>query len=86
MTMKGPFPPAALCRTAGRLGSRLDGQYYYPSDSRCAGLDFALGSYEYARPDPGRADGPLVFRATVRTRAAPPYPAAATGAPASRAF
>jgi hypothetical protein len=33
-----------------------------PSDSRCARLDFAVGSYEALRPDVGHADGPLAFR------------------------
>ncbi len=45
-----------------------------PSDSRCARLDFAFGLYEARCPDGGGADGPLVFRSSPCTRAAPPTP------------
>jgi hypothetical protein len=46
-----------------------------PSDARCARHDFAVGLYAPRCPDPGCADGPLVFRSSPCTRAAPPYPA-----------
>ena len=42
-----------------------------PSDSRCARLDFAVGLYEPRCPDPGGADGRLVFRSAPCPRAAP---------------
>ena len=45
-----------------------------PSDARCARLAFAVGLYESRCPDPGGADGPLVFRSSPCTRAAPPTP------------
>jgi hypothetical protein len=52
-----------------------------PSDSRCAGFNFAIGLYEPLCPDSGRTDGPLVFHLPPCTRAAPltpPRPAAHT--------
>jgi len=55
-----------------------------PSDSRCARPDFAFGLYGRACRDGGRADGPLVFRVSPCTRAAPrtpPGPPAGSGTP-----
>jgi len=52
---QGPFPPATLFVVA------IHGTTT-PSDSRCTELAFTFGLYEPPRPDPGRADGPLVFR------------------------
>src|SRR5262245_8710859 len=67
---QGPFAPRAL------FVARLD-TTTVPSDSRCATLDFASGLYEPRCPDPGCADGPLVFRSSPCPRAAlhtPPRP------------
>ena len=64
---QGSFPPAALFVAAIR-GTTT------PSDARCARLAFAVGLYEARCPDPGRADGPLVFRSSPCTRAAPSTP------------
>src|SRR5687768_16024142 len=69
---QGPFPPVALFVATIR-GTTT------PSDARCAALAFAVGLYEPRGPDPGCADGPLVFRSSPCTRAAPrtpPRPAA----------
>src|SRR5688572_10527674 len=69
---QGPFAPRAL------FVARLD-TTTVPSDSRCAALAFAGGLYEPRGPDPGCADGPLVFRSAPCPRAAPltpPRPAA----------
>jgi hypothetical protein len=64
---QGSFPPAALFVAA--ITSTTT-----PSDSRCARLDFAIGLYESLGPDQGGADGPLVFRSSPCTRAAPHTP------------
>src|SRR4051794_19008890 len=64
---QGPFAPLAL------FVARLD-TTMVPSDARCAALDFAVGLYEPRCPDPGRTDGPLVFRSSPCPRAAPLTP------------
>src|SRR5713101_3066342 len=64
---QGPFAPPALV-VAGLFTTTV------PSDSRCAALAFADGLYESRCRDDGRADGPLVFRASPCPRAAPPTP------------
>src|SRR3990172_5133836 len=64
---QGPFPPATLFVVA--IDSTTT-----PSDSRCAGLDFAFGLYETPCRDGGPADGPLSFRTSPWTRAAPRTP------------
>ena len=64
---QGSFPPAALC-CAALLGTMT------PSDSRCAAPAFTFGLCETRRPEPGCADGPLVFRPPPCPRAAPPTP------------
>ena len=51
---QGPFVPLALF--VARLCTTT-----IPSDARCAALDFTVGLYEPRCPDPGCADGPLVF-------------------------
>ena len=66
----GEIPYTAFVAPALALASATT----IASDSRCALLDFALGLYELACPDSGRADGPLVFHTTPCTRAAPPTP------------
>src|SRR4051794_23707173 len=69
---QGPFPPVALFVATIR-GTTA------PSDTRCAARDFAMGLYAPRCPDPGCADGPLVFRPSPCTRAAPhPPPRPAT--------
>src|SRR5580704_535687 len=71
---QGPFAPLALF-VASLVTTTV------PSDSRCAALGFADGLYEPRCPDPGCADGPLVFRSTPCPRAAlhtPPSPGAGT--------
>jgi len=60
---QGPFAPRAFF--VARLGTTT-----VPSDSRCAALDFAGGLYEPRCPDPGCADGSLVFRTAPCPRAA----------------
>src|SRR5258708_7795455 len=64
---QGPFAPPALF-VAGLVTTVV------PSDSRCAALAFAVGLYEPRCRDNGCADGPLVFRSSPCTRAAPPPP------------
>src|SRR5258708_19847858 len=64
---QGPFAPPALF-VAGLVTTVV------PSDSRCAALAFAVGLYEPRCRDNGCADGPLVFRSSPCTRAAPPTP------------
>ena len=64
---QGPFPPAACCCAA------LTGTIA-PSDSRCAAAAFTFGLCGPRCPDPGRADGPLVFRPPPCPRAAPRTP------------
>src|SRR6266542_7150390 len=64
---QGPFAPLAVF-VASLVTTTV------PSDSRCATLAFAGGLYETRRPDPGCADGPLVFHPSPYTRAAPSTP------------
>src|SRR5579864_1990393 len=64
---QGPFAPLALF-AASLVTTTI------PSDSRCAALAFADGLYESRCRDDGRADGPLVFRPSPCSRAAPPTP------------
>jgi len=45
-----------------------------PSESRCTGLDFGFALYLCPCRDDGCADGPLVFRASPCTHAAPHTP------------
>src|SRR5688500_18292282 len=63
----GPFAPRAL------FVARLDASTI-PSDARCAALVFTVGLYEPRCRDDGCADGPLVFRSSPCTRAAPHTP------------
>ncbi len=74
---QGPFPPAAFFVTA-IFGTTV------LSDSRCAALAFAFGLYEPPCRDGGCADGPLVFRTSPCTRAAPSTPEEFFGLPVSR--
>ena len=81
--------PCALdVPTAGALPSRRvirrdDPRYTTPSDARCPALVFAIGLYEPRCPDSDWTDGPLVFRSSPCTRAAPSYPAETDDACAS---
>src|SRR5713226_8590558 len=64
---QGPFPPAALF-VATITGTTV------PSDSRCAAPDFTFGLFGLPCLDPGRPDGPLLFRPDPCSRAAPRTP------------
>jgi hypothetical protein len=75
MTTAGTLPSSRVMpHGLRRFGLRLTVRYYDPLGLPLRTLDFALGLYERACPDKGRADGPLVFRSCPCTRAAPHTP------------
>src|SRR6266571_1161351 len=73
-TVRADFRHTAYRWSSGRGVHEPTTEETPRSDSRCARLAFAIGLYEAPCPDPGGADGPLVFRPAPCTRAAPPTP------------
>jgi hypothetical protein len=79
MTTAGTLPSSRVMPHGLRRGLRPV-RYYDPLGLPLRTLDFALGLYERACPDSGRADGPLTFRSMSLHACCAPYPAAVTSA------